>query len=205
LAWLSEQLSGQHFQLVIEDPIDRAAASFDLPSSLGEGHRALLDVMACLVHHIYLHGLRPGRDLSAGEARDEAAFLLQSVYQGARGNGYEAARLEAALPEFGMPAVAENMAESIKSWRRQLHVQWVAGRLASAYSWEVRCEAAGILMSRLSPYLPPLVAKQPPWRFADRLLDLYETWMGTTPSASPMQQGAAAAVGPRLSVPTHQR
>ena len=66
----------------IEDPIDRISSSLQASSpgllSLEEFHQTIAD----FVRKVYHYGLRFCRGLSASQARSEAIFVLEELYQG---------------------------------------------------------------------------------------------------------------------------
>jgi hypothetical protein len=177
------QLDENHLYHLIDEPIDRVALLFT--NGVRQPTRVQLRqaITACL-RRIDAEAIGSGGGLSDAQAHDEAVFLLQNIYQGTMADGYEAAYLDARSVPEGLKVVIHQFAESLKAWRRQLHLRWVKSRLLDNQSWEVRCRLAEILLDELSPYLPTYLPPLRPWQFADNPLQLLGTLNGTTPQAT---------------------
>jgi len=155
---------------LFDEPIARAAESFECPDSVRYSYAEFLQTVSDFVRHLYEHGLPGHRRLSDSQARDEAVALLEQAYQGSDANGYEAAVVDAADPsQAGLPAVVATLAEALKERERRAHVRWVVALHIDAADWHTRCAMAAVLVERLAEYLPPEVRGCSPERLADHV------------------------------------
>ena len=153
-----------------DEPIARAAESFECHGSVRYSYAEFLQTVADFVRHLYEHGLPGHRRLSDSQARDEAVALLEQAYQGSDANGYEAAVVDAADPsQAGLPAIVATLAEALKERERRAHVRWVVALHIDAADWHTRCAMAAVLVERLAAYLPPEVRGCSPERLADHV------------------------------------
>lgn len=183
LAQVVEQLDeGLQYHL-IDEPIDRAAAGAAAVHYDSVTHETLHRVLAELVRRLCQEGLGVPRCLSPAQAQDEAVFYLQHLYQGTADSGYEAAMAHGRLLDDGLRVVVHHLVESLKAWRRQVHLMWVRTRIVGGLDWAVRCQMAAILLERLEPYLPANVKSMDPARFAEDPLALLEMVSSTAPAA----------------------
>ena len=157
----------------IDEPIDTAVASFRLETVPEYRHKIFHDAIARFVRHV-MAGMAWGkRELSYDQAHDEAVALLERVYDGEHGRGYDGAVADAADPEGrGIAAVLLTFAEGIKAHQRGLYTQWVEACCLAGAPWGVRCAAAEILLERCRPMLSPMVRDWPAERWADQVFAL---------------------------------
>ena len=175
-----EQLLGEEYLYrTIDQPIDRVVSTFHELPNVPMTHEQLQRLLAEFVSRA-CHGTNHAEDaLYLARARDESVHLLQNAYQGATETGQDAALIDARFPSGGAQVLIHHLSESLKAWRRQLHVAWVKARRVDVLDWETRCEMARSLLNELRPYLPAAVKSRDPSGFADDILLLMELRSGT--------------------------
>jgi len=173
---IDEQLMVQQ----IDEPIDRALASFGSVEHEPYSHPRFTETTARFVKHVFDHALSPGRRLTVSQARDETTALLGLAYRGTYAIGYHGAILDAADPsDPGLELVLARIAELIKSERRQLHLRCVEFRYIDSADWPTRCAMASLLIERCREHLPPELRSCPPEQLADDVFDLLALHLAT--------------------------
>ena len=158
----------------IDEPVDSAVASFPFSNPSEYDHRRFHDLIVRFIQHLAA-GMVWGRgELSYDHAHDEAVALLERLYDGEHGRGYDGAVVDAADPEgWGIPFVLLVLAEGIKQDQRALYERWVQTRCLAGADWGVRCTAAEIMLERCRHMLPAMVRDWPAERWADSLFTLF--------------------------------
>lgn len=162
----------------IDEPIDRAVASYSEDEVELSSHRRFHQSLARFVVHIYARGLPCPRTLSVSQSHDDAVALLEVAYEGACANGYFAAVLDALLAQpDGIEVVRGRLVEAVKAEWRRMHVRWVFAESLPPSDWSLRRETAAILLNRLRPWLPAEMAHSQPAQFADDIPTLFTHYM----------------------------
>ena len=164
----------------IDEPVDSAVASFPFSNPSEYDHRRFHDLIVRFIQHLAACMVWRRGELSYDHAHDEAVALLERLYDGEHGRGYDGAVADAADPEgWGIPFVLLVLAEGIKSQQRALYARWVESRCLAGADWGLRCAAAEILLGRCRPMLSPMVQDWPAERWADQVFALLMVDMQT--------------------------
>ena len=167
-----EKTGEEYLQLRIDEPIARAAASFEFDRHLPVTHQTFTQVIADFVRHVYEQGLWRKQKLTVREARAEAVAILEEGYQTSRDRGYYAAFLDALNPDLGLEYVLGQMATHIIAVARAKHVRWVCASRMELSDWTTRCLIAEILLEHWKPFLPENICECSPAQFAYHLSEL---------------------------------
>ena len=146
---LREELDERRFARDVDEPVDRALATFRFdwrtPPSIDQFHR----VIGTLVTHIYARGLTATHVLSATQATAEAIELLEAAYQGTHERGYDGALLDATTePGIGVDAVLAQLAEIIKLRQRRRYRQWTITRYLDPLDWPLHCAVVAAILEQ---------------------------------------------------------
>ena len=167
-----EKTSEEYLQLRIDEPIERATASFEFDRDAPVTHQTFTRVIADFVRHVYEQGLWGKQELTVAQASAEAVAILEEGYQSSRDRGYYAAYLAALNPDLGLEYILGQMAGHIIAMARVKHVQWVCASRMELSDWPIRCLIAEILLECWRLFLPENVRGCSPTRFAHHLSDL---------------------------------
>ena len=160
----------------IDEPIDRAAAGFSVPTAECPTLQVstFLDRLAEFVSHLYREGLLPARILTRSQARIEAVHLLESAYEGRAGRGFESAYVDClASSSVGLELLLAHLADSLKTHRRATYVRWVLASQVNLLEWRRRRDLVAACLDRFGKFLPAKIRQGPPERFVpqcDRLV-----------------------------------
>jgi len=167
-----EKTSEEYLHLRIDEPVEKAVASFEFDRHGEVTHETFTRVIADFVCHVYEQGLWGKQKITAAVASAEAVAILEEGYQASYDRGYYTAFLEALNPDLGLEYVLGQMAGHIIVVARARHVQWVCTSRMELSDWPRRCLIAEILLERWKGFLPQNVRGRPPAYFADHLPEL---------------------------------
>lgn len=129
----------------INQPIEKAASSFNLPKQEPLDHKSF----NCIIQHFVTHLFKEGCScniLSETTANSMAAPLLETGYQ-TTGNGYYAAFLDAINPDInGVEIVLIQIKETVINLLRSNHIQWVYSTQIVPLEWNIKCAIAELLL-----------------------------------------------------------
>lgn len=168
-------LEEEFLRHAIDEPIQRAAAGFLLPSPNPPPHgvHSFLDLIAAYISHLYQYGLKPARVLTPCQSRKEAVCLLNSLYVGGSGRGFERAYLDCLSEgEFRVEYILIQLAESLKNTLRTRHIQSVLNTHVLCLEWEKRRAVVELCLERFGSTLPEEIRKGPPDRFTPQCGEL---------------------------------
>jgi hypothetical protein len=182
-----EKTGEEYLQLRIDEPIEKAAASFEFDRTAPVTHQTFNQVTGDFVRHVYQKALWGWQKISAGEALDEAVAILERGYPGAPGQGYYAAFLDASNPNLnGLEYVLAQMASHITVMARARHIRWVCASRIELSDWPTRCLIAEILLKDWEPFLPEKLRACPPAQLTHNLSDLINVVLSINKTVSKM-------------------
>jgi hypothetical protein len=182
-----EKTAEEYLQLRIDEPIEKAVASFEFDRDAPVTHQTFTQVTTDFVRHVYERCLWCRQEMSAMEACAEAVAILEEGYQAPRGKGYYAAFLDASNPNLnGLEYVLAQMAGYITSMARTRHIRWVCASRMELADWPTRCLIAEILLKRWDPFLLDNVRTCSPAQFAHHLSELIDLGVSTDRKVSKM-------------------
>lgn len=167
-----EKMSEEYLQLRIDEPVWKAATSFEFDRDAPVTHQTFMNVIADFVRHVHDQGLWGKEELTVAQAGAEAVAILEEGYQASRDRGYYAAFLDALNPDLGLEYVLEQMAGYIITAGRTKHVRWVCASRLKLSDWTTRCLIAETLLDLWKPFLPPNVLECSPAELAHHLSEL---------------------------------
>ena len=179
VAEITAQLDEALLVRTIDEPIDRAVATFETRVGQAISHAQLHETLARFVCHIHRYAAPCPRRLSLAQGRDEAVSLLEHGYEGICGKGYDAACLESRCGGAdALERVLFGLAEAIKASRRRMYVRAVFGRWIDPSDWRLRCQIASVLLARYQAWLPPVMQGRCPSEFADDIPAFVDAFSG---------------------------
>ena len=162
----------------IDKPINKVVSEFKCVENPGYSHELFHKTITAFVQSIYEKVPFYGRKLSSSQAQDEAIALLEYVYRGIRGNGYDGAVLDSNNPKWaGLRLVIKLLAESLKSQMHQKHAQWVKARYIDSADWHTKCIMAKILQESCGDCLDPELRNSPPEKLVEIVFELFSTFL----------------------------
>lgn len=167
-----EKTSEEYLQMRIDEPVEKATASFEFDRDASVTHEIFIRVIADFVRHMYEQALWGQQKLTSPQAIAEAVAILEEGYQASRGRGYDAAFLDALNPHLSLEYVLGQMAGHIIASARVKHIRWVCVRRMELADWPTRCLIAEILLERWKPFLPESLGRRPPAQLAHLLSEL---------------------------------
>ena len=106
-----EKTAEEYLRVRIEEPIEKAASSFEFDRNAPVTHQSFAQVTRDFVRHVYQQSLGCRQELLEAEAQAEAVAVLEEGYQAPHGQGYYAAFLDASNPNLiGLEHILEQMA-----------------------------------------------------------------------------------------------
>ena len=182
-----DDLEETHIRHTIDEPIDRAAASFRSCATWPVNQHLFHQTISAFVQHMYEYGIPLRQQLSPAQALREAIALLDRTYPAASSRRHDSALLDATNPNCnGMDGVLGAMAEAIKAREKQNYVSFVLTTRLSTLSWAARKRVAEILLQRLAVIEIPVAAGLSAEWGADHIPDLINTYMRLTQDVSAM-------------------
>lgn len=176
----------------IDERIEKAAAQFEFDHEVPVTHQFFTRIISAFVQHIYEHGLRLPRLLSASQALTEAVAVLERGYRNPHAMGYDAAYLDAVNPEQnGVVVVLAGMTEAIKETERKKYVRWVFRSCIDQSDWNMKCQMAEFLLEHIGPFLPPEILRYDPAQLAEDLPELIVTHLRTDRVLGQLLSGSA--------------
>ena len=180
----------EHLIRFIDEPIEEAAASFDLHGSVPVTFEVFNTGTGRFVSHVYKHGLTVRKILSTSQAYAEALQILERGYQSAQGQGYDIALLDALNREHdGLRFVLGQMAQLITAMARAKHIRWVFASFIESAEWASRTLMAEVLLERWGLFLPPSIMNCAPVQLADHLPELINLLISTDRMVNKMLTG----------------
>ena len=178
-----ERLDEKHLSRLIDEKVDRAAATFQSGSAGKMTHSAFIKLTGQFVRDIYKKAAH--RRLSGPYAEAEALALLANGYPNASGDGFSAAYLDGI---DDIVTVLVNLAEIIKTEMRSRYIRWVCRHYLAGLSWPLKCDLVDRVKSRW-PFLPESIQSLPSGQLANHIDELMiavaatqhavEGWMNT--------------------------
>ena len=142
-----EKAGEEYLQLRIDEPVEKAAASFEFDQDSPITHHTFIQIITDFVRHVYKQGLYPRQEMSATEACAEAVAILEEGYQSPHGRGYYAAFLDASNEKLdGLEYVLAQMASYINVKAKTRYIRWVYASRMELADWPTRCLIAEILL-----------------------------------------------------------
>ena len=182
-----EKTVEEYLQLRIDQPIEKAAASFEFDAAAPVTHQSFTQVTRDFVRHVYEQGLGCWQEMSAMEACAEAVAILEEGYEALHGRGYYAAFLDASNPELnGLEYVLAQMANYINVKARTRYTRWVCASRIELSDWPTRCLIAEILLKRWKSCLLPNVRACSPAQLAHHLSELINLVLSTNRTVNKM-------------------
>ena len=163
-----EQLSESHLAMIIDDPVQRAVATFDYRSLETDPYFQFIDTSTRFYHHIYKILGTFDEKRPAPMVQREWMNLLETRYRTAKGRGFHLACLDAIED---IEPVLSNMARIIISHLRERHTRWVYFKWIAGLRWSDKCALVKTLIDR-NPFLPIAIQNCPPPLMADRIFEL---------------------------------
>jgi hypothetical protein len=175
-------LNDERITKEVDAPIDQAVDNFCVEITAPLSHESFNQVVAQFVQHLYLHGLRIPRELSAGKALTEAISILEMRYQGVHTAGYDGALLDAVSGNLeGLELVMSLLTESLKELERETYTKWVFVSNIDQSDWGGRHKLVSAYLKQYENILPPQLRDMDPARFADHVDDLIINHLSTEP------------------------
>ena len=144
-------------------------------------HQAFIQQIARFVQQLYANGLPLRQSLSNQQACIEAVFLLERLYQGSHGRGYEAAFIEARSHDHcTIGIIITRFTEAIKLNQREKYLRWVYTSVLSKIGWETKCQVVELLLDRLNPFLTDQLSGCAPAQLTDNIPDLIQLHLHTS-------------------------
>ncbi len=166
----------EYLQGRIDRPVEKVLAAFEYDRNTLMSHRYFMDIVADLVHRIYLNGPGVSRDLSRSQASAEALLILEQAFGSHDVQGYDTA-IVAAFTDF--ESILTGMAEFIISRTRERHIRWVYTTCIDPFNWPTKCVIAEILVDKWKSFLPPGILSCTPAQLVDALPQLFSAAQST--------------------------
>jgi len=168
-----EKTAEEYLRVRIEEPIEKAASSFEFDRNAPVTHQSFAQVTRDFVRHVYQRSLGCRQELSEAEAQAEAVAILEEGYQAPHGQGYYAAFLDASNPNLiGLEHILEQMARHITLRARTRHIRWICASRMELSDWPTRRLIAEILIQRSESFMPQTLRGSSPEQLAYHLTDL---------------------------------
>ncbi len=152
-----------------DEPIDKVVRQFTHTLGCPVSHEEFHRVIAEFAVHIYDKGLNACW-MASGEPLGQVIELLEKHYNGAYGQGYIAAALNANdTHEGGIDTVLKQLAEIIKDVERSKHVNAVFAVNINPADWHLKCEIVSILLADYRQFLPQHLLEYKPWQLANQI------------------------------------
>lgn len=185
-----EKTGEEYLQSRIDEPVEKAAASFEFDQDSPITHKTFIHVITDFVRHVYNQGLCPRQEMSEREASAEAVAILEEGYQAAHGQGYYAAFLDASNPTLnGLEYVLAQMAGCIIAIARTKHIRMVCASRMELADWPTRCLIAETLLNRWGSSLPQNLRGCSPAQLAHHLSQLINLELLSNRPVNKMQGG----------------
>lgn len=152
----------------IDEPIQRAVATFDYHSQETDSYLFFVDITSRFFAHINEKALRIYEKWSPQNTQMEWMDLLEKRYQTDYGNGFYMAYLDA---DENIEQVLSNLAGIFISILRQRHVHWVYFKYISGMGWSDKCNLIKELLHR-NKFFPESILKCPPAQMVNQVLEL---------------------------------
>ena len=182
-----EKISEEYLHIWIDEPIEKAAASFEFDREALITHQTFIQITGDFVRHIYGQGPCCWRKMSIPEANAEALAILESGYQSPIGRGYDYAFSAASNQQFnGLEYVLAQMAGYISAMARTRYIRWVLASQIELSDWPKRCLIAEFLLKQWEPFLPSNLRACSPAQLAYWLSDLINSMLTANKMVSGM-------------------
>lgn len=187
-----EKTDEEYLHRRIDEPIERAADSFEFDRDAPVTHQTFIQVTTDFVRHVYQQAHGCWQEMSAKQAYAEAVAILEAGYQSVHGRGYDAAFLDASNPNLdGIEYVLAQITGCIITMAREKHTRAVCASRMELADWRTRCQIAEILLKRWEPYLPDNLRTCSPAQFAHHLSELINLGLSADRTVGKIQ-GAGA-------------
>jgi len=175
-----EKTDEEYLHRRIDEPIERAAASFEFDRDAPVTHQTFIQVITNFVRHVYEQAHGCWQEMSAKQAYAEAVAILEEGYQTPHGRGYDVAFLDASNPNLdGIEYVLAQMMGYIITMAREKHIRGVCASRMELADWPIRRLIAEILLKRWEPYLPDNLRMRSPAQHAHYLSELTNLGLST--------------------------
>ncbi len=162
-----ELLDEIHLYKTIDEPIDRAAASFQFKSKAPVTHNRFIEITSRFIRYVYQRCLLR-QQLTDLQARCETMALLEESYQSSYARGYHAAYLDAIED---LEHVLAELSSIVKMVSRAKYIRWACTTRIDPSNWATKCRIVEALISR-SSNLPPSIANCSPPQLTDHIHQL---------------------------------
>jgi len=184
-----EQIGEEYLCLRIDEPIEKAVASFEFDREAPVTHKAFTQVTKDFVRHVYQKALGGWAKMSEREALSESVAILEEGYQTIHGQGYFTAYLDASNPRlYGLAGVLNRMARYLIAMERTRHIRWVCASQIELSDWPTRCLIAETLLNRWGPSLPENLRACSPAQLANNLSGLINLVVATERTIGKMRE-----------------
>ena len=161
-------LTESHLVNIIDDPVQRAVASFAYRSPETDPYLQFVDTASRFYGHLCKRMGIFNEKSPAPLVQREWMNLLEERYRTTHGGGFHLAYLDA-LEDI--EPVLSNMAGIVVSHLREKHTHWVYFKWIAGLAWDVRCTLVETLFAR-TPFLPESILRCPSALMVDRILEL---------------------------------
>lgn len=189
LARVMARLSPGALTGLIDNPIDRAAESFEWPPAPGSV-KDVLPAAARFLQHLSREALSHNQQLSLLYAQDDVIALLDGGGDDPAKGGYAGALLEtlgSGPPDWS--GLAARITEALKMRLHQRYVRWAIESEIDPAGWDLRCALTAILIERMRAYLPREITEGPPERWAGQLTTLLGMCIGMEGWSAVLENG----------------
>lgn len=192
-----ELLTESHIAKIIDDPVQRAVATFDNCSPEMDPYWQFIDIASRFYDHLYKSVETFDEEKPGPLVQREWINLLETRYQTARGSGFYLAYLDACED---IEPVLSHMAAIVVSHLRERHARWIYFRWVAGLAWDDRCMLVKTLFDRC-PYFSEPILRCPPPLLADRLLELISAVVSTHEGVRNLLIGDTGMLGERNVLP----
>ena len=166
----------EYLQRRIDRPVEKVLATFEYDTNARISHRYFMDIVADLVHRIYLNGPGTSQHLSHTQASAEALIIIEKAFGTHDVQGYDTA-IVAAFTDI--ESILARIAEFIISRTRERHIRWIYATCIDPFDWSTRCLIAETLIEKWKPFLPPSILSCTPAQLVDSLPQLFSAAQST--------------------------
>jgi hypothetical protein len=152
---ISRLLDPEYIHLKIIEPIEKAAASFNIDTRASMTHKNFLKVIGDFVRHTYRYGLGFPKILTDSQACSEALSIVEETYRSGKSAGYDAAFLDARNSEIlGIEQVIWQIADHIMARERAKHIKWVFATKLYVLDWQTQVLITQSILDHWNRFFP---------------------------------------------------
>ena len=159
-------------------PIDRARASYCLPSVVAQSHAEFMDTIASFYLHVLRHLDSVAPAVNPQRVGADALALLTRAF--ANRGGADGAWAEARdAVHGGLRLILDLMTEQLKREEQAKDVNRVLKEALGGKEWLQRVQMMAVLMQRLAPHLPPEIRDQPASHYTRHLDEIVRAYVSS--------------------------